>query len=524
MSAVELSPTLVSRLGLLESHVLDPSIAEVLVAGPNSIYLTRDGRSEKLDVRFDEASIRSLAARLVRSLSWRESRGTRSGLLTPDLHVNIVGAPRGDRCPVIRFVRRSIPKRTLSQLAQDGVLDRDAELRLLQACRNRRSIVISGHAGSGRTDLLAALARVWKEERRVAVLDTEGRLSAAEVGHVHLEPSAGAQAAMSIGAEVIITDDPQAPLWAQLLDFGRPFIATVEASDAQGALDRIVALWLQAKADASQLAGTALVETSVALVVEMERAHGRCTVRSIAEPQRANGHLSAKKLMSAPPPPPPLAPPPPAATRPTGAAAELRSFSIPKEQTQNFVVDGFGFETSDISEIRAESLMSASFVGRMPEVTPDVQPVPEELAAPKERSPSERVPTLIGRGEPSEDETHPPPDERTMHAEEVEMIEALSFDDKSYTAPATQGLDPQEGWGNDAPSEVTHGPSLEDEPDQTDSKEMYNERTPYSPFADQKKDSLTSEEIEGMLNELDDVVHLGDDDGPKAKRRTRKAR
>ena len=52
-----------------------------------------------------------------------------------------------------------------------------------------------------------------------------------------------------------------------------------------------------------------------------------------------------------------------------------------------------------------------------------------------------------------------------------------------------------------------------------------NERTPYSPFPDQqKKDSLTDEEIEGMLSDLEEVVNLDDDDGPKAKRRTRKAR
>jgi Flp pilus assembly CpaF family ATPase len=536
MSRVELSPTLVSRLGVLESHVLDPEVSEVLVAGPNSLWITRDGQSERLEVRLDEGTIRSLASRVSRTLAWKDSRSTRSGMLSPELFVSVVGTPRGERCPVLRFVRRTVPRRTLNQLAVDGVLDRDAELRLLQACRRRRSIVISGHPGSGRTELLAALARVWKEERRVAVLDApEGMLAAADVGHVTLEPSVGAEGAALLGAEVIVADDPTSVLWSQLLGFGRPFLATVEAADAQAALDRIVALCLAEDPGTSQVAGTALVESSVGLVVEMERANGRATVRSIAEPEQMNGHLSARQLMRplAEIEGPPMSRTPDLPSRPGKEASELRSVAaFPREPTASFLVDNFGFETSDISEIRAESLMSASFVGRLPEIDAP-KPEPPEETKPRAQSASERVPTLIGPADVAElqtlggaekkklgamvpalgeDDTHPPSDERTMHAEAGEMtLEPLGFPDNSAA------------W-SESPSEVTGGAAIDDEPDDTESKGFANEHTPYSPFADQKKETLTDEEIEGMLSDLDEVVQLGDDDGPKAKRRTRKAR
>ena len=360
---MELSPTLVTRLGVLESHVLDPEVSEVLVAGPNTVWVTRGSHTERMQLRIDEGAIRSLAARLTRVLAGKDTRSTRTGLLSPELYVSLVGTPRGVRCPVIRFVRRTVPRRTLNELAVQGVVDRDSELRLLQACRNRRTIVISGHPGSGRTELLAALARVWKEERRVAVLDVpDGRLSAAEIGQISLEPSVGAEGAAMLGADVIVADDPSPSLWAQLLGFGRPFIATVEAADAKSALDRIVALCLAEQPDASQVAGTALVESAVGMVVEMERAHGRSIVRAISEPQRVNGALSVRPLMR---PPPNSATPmsrlPEIGTRLGKEASELRSVASlqNKDPTPNFVMDAFGFESSDISEIRAESLMSA---------------------------------------------------------------------------------------------------------------------------------------------------------------------
>jgi pilus assembly protein CpaF len=515
MSAVELSPTLVSRLGALESLVLDPAVTEVLVAGPNSVWLTKSGHTEKLSLRIDEGAVRSLASRLVRMLAWKDSRATRTGLLSPELSVSIVGTPRGERCPVIRFARRTLPKRTLNELAMGGVVDRDAELRLLQACRSRRSIVIAGHPGSGRTEMLAALARVWKQERRVAVLDVQdGLLSAADVGHVTLTPSVGTEGAAMVGADVIVADEPSSCLWAQLFEFGRPFLATLEAADAKVALDRMVALCLSEQPEVSQVAGMALVESSVGLVVEMERANGRTLVRSISEPQRTSGQLSVR----------PLARPVPDGSTPVirKEASELRSVAaIQKDPTPNFVVDGFGFETSDISEIRAESLMSASFIGRLPDPVLEAPPKPAnettgEIAPPEEakairRSASERLPTLIGRADSGEIKTNAgmmpplidqtlgsmppsmgedetvPPDEQTMHAEAGEMT-----------------LDAEEA----------------------DAKGQFNEQTPYSPFSDQKKNnSLTDEEIEGMLSDLEDVVHFGDegleDGGAKAKRRTR---
>ncbi len=256
----------------------------------------------------------------------------------------------------------------------------------------------------------------------------------------------------------------------------------------------------------------ALVESSVGLVVEMETAHGRAALRAIAEPQRLNGHLSARPLMRplAELDGPPMSRLPDLPSKPGSAASELRSLvSVPSEPSASFPVEGLGFETSDISEIRAESLMSASFVGRL---AADVSK-PFADPAKEVEPPEERVPTLIGREESGElatsagpeprlggmipdlgeDETHPPPDEMTMHAEAAEMT-LEPFDDPSYG-------------------------------DDTESKQ-FNEQTPHLPFEEKKKDSLTDEEIEGMLSELEDVVDLGrsNEDGSKAKRRTRKAR
>lgn len=566
MMDVELSPTLVARLGVLESHVLDPEVSEILVAGPGQIYVTRRGGGPAhLDIDFDDAAVRSLASRLSRALTRREQ--TRAGEIAPGLHCSVVGTPRGQRPPVIRFVRRAPPAFTLSQLAEAGVLDRDAELRLLDACRTRRSIVISGHPGSGRTDLLAALSRVWKEERRVAVLDGgEGRLGRAAVGHVTLEPDVGAEGAAMTGAEVIVADEPRPSLWADLLSFGRPFLATLEAADAQGALDRMVALCLFERSDASQMAGMAMVESSVHLVVEMERTGSYSTIRSIAEPWRTNGSLTARRLMRPdvdderievrmPSGGAPMTRPPDVPSQP-GPTSELRSVvAIPREITRSQSVEGSEFEFSDLSEIRPEQLMSASFVGRLKdaqreveqtEETPDLplgSTEPESLEAPEPAPPkpvaapreaSERTPTVIGFDDADspevdfEDETRAP-DEMTVHAEAGEMVDGElplfhAAEEKRPSETARAVPDDEESWDDEAPSELIPQPPVGDaEPDETDLGPFGNERTPSASMLDQEEE-LTNDEIEEMLEGLDEVVDSLEEANPKQKRRNRRAR
>jgi type IV secretory pathway ATPase VirB11/archaellum biosynthesis ATPase len=544
MSSVELSATLVARLGALESLVLDPDVSEILIAAPGQVFVTKNGRTEPSSIALDDGAIRALASRLGRALPRRDSSPTRTGLIARELHASVIGAPRGDRCPVIRFVRKASPKSTLSQLAEKGALDRDAELRLLQACRTRRSIVITGHPGSGRTDLLAALGRVWKEERRVAVLDgADGRLTPASVGHVTLEPGAGPEGAALVGAEVVVVDDPAAGLWAELLTFGRPFIATIEASDARSALDRIVAFCLRDRAEMSHAAAIAIVESGVGLVVEMERAHGIGMVRAIAEPERSSGALSARPIMR-----PiaeveaadrysintplelasPLSRSPQLGSKPGQAMiSELRSVvAIPREQTKSHVVDERAFETSELSEIRPEQLMSASFVGRLgPEIVEldSADPVhPQEASGP-----SAPPPALAGevgtketlREGPTRDLSPRPPSDkvRSLRREASERVPTLIGPPEPKPEPARLSDLAEFGDEDSGELRTASGEGLgmlleEEDPRRSDEMTMHAEA---SEMVDGEDGSTFGEEEASLTQPVpDDEAERWDDEAP----------
>ncbi|QGG43111.1 TadA family conjugal transfer-associated ATPase [Aeromicrobium yanjiei] len=162
--------------GVLDPLLALPGVTDVLVNGPDAVYVDRGGGLEVSSVRFaDEAEVRRLAQRLAAQAGrrlddaspWVDARladGTR-------LHAVLAPLARPGTALSLRVpARRTF---TLDQLHAAGSLSEEALTCLRRIVASRTAFVISGGTGSGKTTLLAALlGEVDRHERIVVVEDS----------------------------------------------------------------------------------------------------------------------------------------------------------------------------------------------------------------------------------------------------------------------------------------------------------------------------------------------------------------
>ncbi len=162
-------------VGPLEPLLAVEGVTDVLVNGPDDVYLDRGNGLEHTQVRFsDDESVRRLAQRLAAQAGrrlddaspWVDARmpdGTR-------LHAVLAPLARPGTLVSLRIpARRAF---NLEQLVAAGTLSAEAEGWLHRLVEGRVSFIISGGTGSGKTTLLAALlARCGSGERVVIVED-----------------------------------------------------------------------------------------------------------------------------------------------------------------------------------------------------------------------------------------------------------------------------------------------------------------------------------------------------------------
>ena len=165
-------------LGPLAPLFADATVSDILVNGPDDVFVDRFGRLEKTAIRFDDADhlLRSIA-RLVSAegrhideasplVDVRMRDGSRLHAIVPPL------AP----APVLSIRRaRSIPFR-LEQLCAAGTLSEEMGEHLAGYVRSGVNIVISGGVGSGKTTLLSVLSGFIPPHERIVTIEETAEL------------------------------------------------------------------------------------------------------------------------------------------------------------------------------------------------------------------------------------------------------------------------------------------------------------------------------------------------------------
>ena len=177
-------------LGPLEPLVLDPATTDVLVNGPDSVWVDRGHGLERAAVGLGgEADVRRLAQRLA------ATAGRRLDDAAPHVDAHLPGGVRFHAvlAPVAvdsTVISLRVPSRqsfTLDAMVDRGTMD-DATAGLLRAMvRSRLALLISGGTGSGKTTLLSALLGVVPERERIVIVEDSTELSPAHPHVVRLQ-------------------------------------------------------------------------------------------------------------------------------------------------------------------------------------------------------------------------------------------------------------------------------------------------------------------------------------------------
>jgi pilus assembly protein CpaF len=168
----------------------DPLVTEIMVNGPDRVYVERGGRIEKTDARFAseadvEAAANNIAQFVAQPLS--QERPILDGRLPDGSRVCIVLSPlalTGTQINIRRFSAMSV---TPEFLLQYKAITPEAMEFLLLAVSAYRNIVVSGGAGSGKTTLANILTAGFGAEERIVVIEDTKELQVQREHVIHLE-------------------------------------------------------------------------------------------------------------------------------------------------------------------------------------------------------------------------------------------------------------------------------------------------------------------------------------------------
>ncbi len=166
-------------LGPLEVLLSDPEISDILVNGPDTIYVERRGRLELASVSFrDDAHLVNTISRIAAKVGRRvdESSPIVDARLPDGSRVNAIIPPLaldGAALSIRRFGSKAL---SIDDLVGFGALNDDMRNYLRAAVIAKCNILVSGGTGAGKTTLLNALSNYIPEGERVITLEDSAEL------------------------------------------------------------------------------------------------------------------------------------------------------------------------------------------------------------------------------------------------------------------------------------------------------------------------------------------------------------
>jgi len=180
----------VTGLGPLEPLLRDESITEVMVNGPNQIYVERDGKIQRIDVVFlnDEHVLRVID-RIITPMGRRiDDSSPRVDARLPDgSRVNAVIEPLSLVGPVITVRKFAAKPFTVDDLIRFGTATPEMFDFLRVCVEARLNVFVSGGTGSGKTTTLNVLSSFIPDDERIITIEDAAELQLRQNHLVTLE-------------------------------------------------------------------------------------------------------------------------------------------------------------------------------------------------------------------------------------------------------------------------------------------------------------------------------------------------
>ncbi len=180
----------VTGLGPLEPLLRDDTITEVMVNGPNHIYIERKGKIERVATEFlNDDHVLRIIDRIITPLGRRiDQSSPRVDARLPDgSRVNCVIEPLSLIGPVITIRKFSARPYTVADLVGFGTSTAEM-FEFLRACVEARlNIFVSGGTGSGKTTTLNVISAFIPEEERIVTIEDAAELQLRQEHVITLE-------------------------------------------------------------------------------------------------------------------------------------------------------------------------------------------------------------------------------------------------------------------------------------------------------------------------------------------------
>ena len=178
------------RLGPLEELLADDSVTEIMVNGPEKVYVERRGKLELSDCQFsDDASVLAVIERIIAPLGRRcdESQPYVDARLSDGSRVNAIISPLALSGPTITI--RKFAKKALSpeDFVRFGTWTPDAAKFMELCVKLRKNVIVAGGTGSGKTTLLNLLSGYIPETERIVTVEDAAELRLQQPHVVRLE-------------------------------------------------------------------------------------------------------------------------------------------------------------------------------------------------------------------------------------------------------------------------------------------------------------------------------------------------
>src|SRR3954451_23503948 len=308
---------LATGLGPLEPLLADPSVDEVMVNGPDEVWVERRGRVERASASFgSEPELMNAIERVLAPLGRRvdEASPMCDARLPDGSRVNVVVPPLAvdGACMTIRRFR---PQGfSLQDLVANGTVPLAVADFLADCVRARAPVLVSGGTGSGKTTTLNALSGAIPDGERIVTVEDAAELALRQAHVVRLEarpPNVEGRGEVTIRALVrnalrmrpdrIVVGEVRG---AEALDMLSALttghegsLTTVHAGSPEEALRRIETLALMAGVGLPHEAIRDQVAAAIELVVQQRRTpDGRREVASVAEVVRCAGSVGVREL------------------------------------------------------------------------------------------------------------------------------------------------------------------------------------------------------------------------------------
>ncbi len=183
----------VTGLGPLETLLKDDTVNDILVNGPQQIFVERDGKLQLTDVTFkDEKHLMRIIDKIVSAVGRRvdESNPYVDARLADGSRFNAMVPPIAVDGSLVSIRKFKKDKLGIEELVKFGAFTEEMAAYLQAAVSTRLNIIVSGGTGSGKTTTLNALSGFIADDERILTIEdtAELQLQQTHVGRMESRP------------------------------------------------------------------------------------------------------------------------------------------------------------------------------------------------------------------------------------------------------------------------------------------------------------------------------------------------